>query len=162
MTFTAGLLLTSLGAVLAPAPTVAASAEEVAVRKMVEQVSYATSVEEGLAAYDPAIVQDDFFGPQRRGVADVRKDFDVYMQNYSDFKAHIEDITVDVQGTLAVAYSHQHFRAKGKNGTPDLDTVVRQTDVLHKAGGKWLITYEHLSLPIDLKTGKATLNRAMP
>jgi ketosteroid isomerase-like protein len=160
MKLTVGLTTALVIASFVPGQLLAAGAEETAVKKVVEQVSYATSIEEGLAAYDPSIVQDDFFGPQRRGVADVRKDFDVYMQNYNDFKSHIEDITVDVQGNLAVAYSHQHFHATGKNGTPDLDTIVRQTDVLRRAGGKWLITYEHLSLPIDLKTGKATLNRA--
>jgi ketosteroid isomerase-like protein len=129
--------------------------ERAAIIKAEEGVAYATTVEAGLAYFDPDIIQDDFFPPQRRGVAEVRKDFDVYMANYSDFRAKILDITVDLQGDLAVAYSHQSFIAKGKDGAPDLDAVVRQTDVLRKKNGKWLITYQHLSVPVDLKTGLA-------
>ena len=38
---------------------------------------------------------------------------------------------------------------------PNLDAMIRQTDVLRKENGQWLITYQHLSVPIDLRTGKA-------
>jgi ketosteroid isomerase-like protein len=165
MKFTHMLIAGTIVTIAAATPSFAtpdSATERAAAQKVVEQVSYATTIEEGLATFDPAIVQDDFFGPQRRGVAEVRKDFDVYMQHYTGFKAHIEDIIVDVQGDLAVSYSHQHFTARGTNGTPDLDAVVRQTDVLRKTSGKWLITYEHLSLPIDLKTGNAVLNQKKP
>lgn len=129
--------------------------DEEAVRKVDVLVSTATTVEAGLSTFDNSVIQDDFFAPQRRGVAEVRKDFDVYMANYKSFKAEILDMKVDVDGSLAVAMSYQHFTAKGKNGTPDLDALIRQTDVLKKRSGKWLITYQHLSVPIDIKTGQA-------
>ncbi len=129
--------------------------EKEAVRKVDVLVSTATSVEAGLSTFDPSVIQDDFFAPQRHGVAEIRKDFDVYMSNYDNFKADILDMNVEVDGNLAVAMSHQHFVAKGKNGTPDLDAVIRQTDILKKRNGKWLITYQHLSVPIDIKTGMA-------
>ena len=127
--------------------------------KLEEKVAYATSIAEGLSCVDPAIVQDDFFPPQRRGLEQVKQDFAVYMSDYSGFKAHIDDISIDVQGDLAVAYSHQHFTAPGKDGVPNLDAEVRQTDVLRKRDGRWLITYQHLSVPIDLRTGKAVFGR---
>jgi ketosteroid isomerase-like protein len=31
---------------------------------------------------------------------------------------------------------------------------VRITDVYRKIGGKWLIVLEHVSVPVDLATGK--------
>lgn len=151
----AALLLPLLLATSLRAETIDIEKEKEAVRQVDILVSTATTVEAGLSTFDPYILQDDFFPPQRRGIAEVRKDFDVYMANYTDFKADIKDMTVDVGGDLAVAYSHQHFTAKGKNGTPDLDAMIRQTDILKKKNGKWLITYQHLSVPIDLKTGKA-------
>lgn len=129
--------------------------ERAAVKKAVEGVSYATTIKEGLSYFAPGIVQDDFFGPQRRGVPEVRKNFDVYMASYTGFKAQILSIDVEVDGNLAISASHQSFKAKGINGTPDLDAIIRQTDVLKKINGKWLITYEHLSVPVDLKTGLA-------
>lgn len=157
--YLAGLAFLPLLATPALAESTQLEKDREAVRQVDILVSTATTIEAGLSTFDPDILQDDFFPPQRKGIAEVRKDFDVYMANYSDFKADIKDMTVDVGGDLAVAYSHQHFTAKGKNGTPDLDAMVRQTDILKKKNGKWLITYQHLSVPIDLKTGKAVFKQ---
>jgi ketosteroid isomerase-like protein len=125
------------------------------VERLDRLVSTATSPEDGLSVYAPNVLQDDFFPPQRHGLAEVRQDFAAYMEAYSTFHADILDMTVDVDGALGVAVSHQHFTAKGHNGTPDLDAVVRQIDVYHKVDGRWGITYQQLSTPIDLKTGHA-------
>ncbi len=129
--------------------------EQAAVRKVEELVANATTPEAGLSTFDKNALQDDFFPPQRRGVGQIAQDFQVYMDNYSSFHSDILDMQIDVQGTLAVAYSHQHFIAAGRAGKPKLDAIVRQTDVLHKEGGKWLIVYQHLSVPIDIATGNA-------
>jgi ketosteroid isomerase-like protein len=150
-------LLTALALTLA-SPALAKTAlerEKEAVIAVDVLVSTATTPEAGLSTFDPDVLQDDFFPPQRKGVGEVAKDFAVYMDNYSDFKAEILDMNAEVDGTLAVVISHQHFKAKGKNGTPDLDAIIRQTDVMRKKNGQWKITYQHLSVPIDIKTGKA-------
>jgi ketosteroid isomerase-like protein len=47
-------------------------------------------------------------------------------------------------------------RRKRKDGNP-IDVNIRVTDVLRKAKGKWLIVHEHVSVPVDLATGKADL-----
>ena len=138
-----------------PADTPAQAREKAAVRKVEELVANATTPQAGLSTFDKDALQDDFFAPQRRGLAQIAQDFQVYMDNYSSFHADILDMQIDVQGNLAVAYSHQHFTAAGKNGKPRLDATIRQTDVLHKENGKWLITYQHLSVPIDIHTGRA-------
>jgi len=57
-----------------------------------------------------------------------------------------------------VAYSHVIAEISGslkKGGT--FDAVLRVTDVLRKLNGKWVIVQEHLSVPVDLFTGKADL-----
>jgi hypothetical protein len=33
--------------------------------------------------------------------------------------------------------------------------VARVTDAYRKINGKWLIAHEHVSIPVDLTTGKA-------
>ncbi len=129
--------------------------EKAAIAKVEVLVATATTPEAGLSTFAPNAVQDDFFGPQRHGIAGIKSDFSVYMDNYSNFHTDILDMTIDTRCDLAVAYSHQHFTAPGKNGTPSLDAVVRQTDVLRKLGGKWLIVYQHLSVPVDLRSGRA-------
>jgi ketosteroid isomerase-like protein len=45
---------------------------------------------------------------------------------------------------------------KGKDGNP-IDMTLRLTDVLRKIKGKWLIVHEHVSVPVDVATGKADL-----
>jgi ketosteroid isomerase-like protein len=38
-----------------------------------------------------------------------------------------------------------------------VDLTVRVTDGYRKRKGKWFITHEHVSVPVDLATGKADL-----
>jgi ketosteroid isomerase-like protein len=134
--------------------------EKAAVLKVEELVAHAQTPELGLSCYDPGAVQDDLFPPQRRGVREINDDFKVYMDNFTSFHVDIKDITIEVNGDLAVAYSHQHFTARGTHGNANLDALVRHTDVLRKKHGKWLITYQHLSVPIDILSGKALLKPA--
>jgi ketosteroid isomerase-like protein len=132
------------------------AADKTEIERLDRLVSTTSSPEEGLSVFAPdTVIQDDFFPTQRHGVAEIRQDFKAYMDAYTSFHADIVDMSVDADGQLGVAISHQHFTAKGHNGTPDLDAMIRQTDVFHKIDGKWRITYEHLSVPIDLKTGQA-------
>jgi ketosteroid isomerase-like protein len=63
---------------------------------------------------------------------------------------------VNVDGNLAYSDSFQHHLAKTKAGGSH-DLTVRVTDVYRKSGGKWLIVQEHVSVPMDLQTGKADL-----
>jgi DNA-binding transcriptional ArsR family regulator len=44
-------------------------------------------------------------------------------------------------------------RKQGKK----LDLTVRVTDVYKKAQGRWLVIHEHVSVPVDLETGKPDL-----
>jgi len=38
-----------------------------------------------------------------------------------------------------------------------LDMQVRVTDAYQKIGGRWLVVHEHVSVPVDLDTGKPDL-----
>lgn len=69
----------------------------------------------------------------------------------------ISDLAIET-GTGDIAYGHsiQHLTGKLKKGG-DLDVTVRVTDVYRRAGGKWLISHEHVSVPVDLDSGKADL-----
>ncbi|HEY4367491.1 MAG TPA: SgcJ/EcaC family oxidoreductase [Steroidobacteraceae bacterium] len=55
-----------------------------------------------------------------------------------------------------LAYSHSivHVSGKRTDGT-SIDHNARITHVYEKADGKWLIVHEHVSVPIDMATGKA-------
>jgi len=68
----------------------------------------------------------------------------------------VNNLTVNVDGNLAYSNSFQHHVWKTKGGGSQ-DFTVRVTDVYQKSGGKWLIVQEHVSVPVNLQTGKADL-----
>ncbi len=68
----------------------------------------------------------------------------------------INDLTIQVDGKLAYSSSFQHSIVTTKAGA-SRDLTVRVTDVYRKSGGKWLIVQEHVSVPVDLQTGKPDL-----
>jgi len=88
--------------------------------------------------------------------------WDAYKKDYEQFFAlftgpiedRYDDLTVDVEGP--VAYSYDTERISGTLTTGHKAAmVVRATDIYRKIDGKWLIVHEHVSVPVDLMTGKA-------
>ncbi|MBV9075592.1 MAG: nuclear transport factor 2 family protein, partial [Acidobacteria bacterium] len=65
-------------------------------------------------------------------------------------------LEVTAVGNLGYGYSFQHVAGKTKNGNT-MDVTLRVTDVYRKSGDKWLIVHEHVSVPVDLDSGKADL-----
>jgi ketosteroid isomerase-like protein len=91
--------------------------------------------------------------------------FDAYKKDWEDTLAifdgpitiEMTDLTITAEGHgLAYGHSIQHVTGKTKSGDP-VDLTVRVTDVYKKIGGKWLIVQEHVSVPVDLQTGKPDL-----
>lgn len=71
------------------------------------------------------------------------------------FEFHDQHFSVDEE----VAYCHSLCRFRGKNTTgEDLDSWSRVTDCFRKIDGRWLITHEHTSVPIDMQTGKGMMD----
>ena len=58
---------------------------------------------------------------------------------------------------LGFSHSIQRVRGTDKKGQP-VDITVRVTDGYRKIGGNWLIVLEHVSVPVDLATGKPDLS----
>jgi uncharacterized protein (TIGR02246 family) len=71
-------------------------------------------------------------------------------------KIDITDLGIDTDGNLAFSHSIQHVTGTDKHGRP-VDRTVRVTDGYRKVGGEWLIVLEHISVPVDLRTGKPDL-----
>jgi ketosteroid isomerase-like protein len=68
----------------------------------------------------------------------------------------ISELDITVVGSVAYTRSIDDGTFTEKDGTK-LHVVVRTTDVLRKSNGKWRIVQEHVSVPVDLMTGKADL-----
>jgi ketosteroid isomerase-like protein len=72
-------------------------------------------------------------------------------------KFEIADLDVFTAGALGYGHSIQHVAGTGAKGQP-IDITVRVTDVYRKTNGKWLIEHEHVSVPVDLDSGKPDLS----
>jgi ketosteroid isomerase-like protein len=66
----------------------------------------------------------------------------------------ISDLSVTVVGGLAYGHSIQEAHLTKRDGSK-FDMTVRVTDVYRKMHGRWLIVQEHVSVPVDMDTGKA-------
>ncbi len=91
---------------------------------------------------------------------------DAYKKDWQEFFAgntgpidqfELTDLSITADAKLAYGHSIQHLVATQKDGSK-LDLTVRVTDCYRKIDGKWLITHEHVSVPVDLATGKADLS----
>lgn len=89
---------------------------------------------------------------------------DAYRKDWQDFfalfkgpvKFRITDLHVEAAGTLGYSHSIQYVSGTDMKGQP-IELVVRVTDGYRKVDGNWLIAHEHVSVPVDVTTGKPDL-----
>ena len=88
------------------------------------------------------------------GAAAYRKDWQELFAGFDgpvDFT--ISDLAIVADGKLAYSHSIQRVKGKDKKGQP-IDFTVRVTDAYRKIGGHWLVAMEHVSVPVDIESGK--------
>ena len=69
----------------------------------------------------------------------------------------LTDFAVATDHNLAYGHNIQRVAGTDKAGKA-IDLTVRVTDVYKKIKGHWLIVHEHVSVPVDLDTGKPDLS----
>ncbi len=108
---------------------------------------------------DQSLVVFDVVPPRQYvGAAAYRKDWQEFLGNFPG-PITVEMTGLDIVADHNLAYGHSIQRVAGtdKAGKP-LDLTVRVTDVYRKIKGQWLIVHEHVSVPVDLDTGKPDLS----
>jgi len=109
-------------------------------------------------APDQTLVVFDVVPPRQYvGAAAYRKDWQTFLDSF-DGPIAVELTDLDAVADRNLAYSHsiQHVAGTDKH-CKKLDLTVRVTDVYKKAHGRWQIIHEHVSVPVDLDTGKPDL-----
>ena len=83
-----------------------------------------------------------------------------WQELFAQFPGHIHntisEVSIAVDGSTAYSHYVDDTTMTAKDGTTS-EVAARMTDVYRKIGGKWLIVLEHVSVPVDLATGKADL-----
>jgi uncharacterized protein (TIGR02246 family) len=108
---------------------------------------------------DKSLVVFDVVPPRQYVGADAyRKDFEGFVGLFKgSFKFELTDLSVATDGSLGYGHSIQRIVGTSTKDQP-IDLTVRVTDVYRKINGKWLIVHEHVSVPVDLDTGKPDLS----
>jgi uncharacterized protein (TIGR02246 family) len=92
-----------------------------------------------------------------RGADTYRKDWEDFFSHFNGTpKIDITDLGITVGDDIGFSHSFQRITGTDKQGRP-VDRVVRVTDGYRKIDGNWLIVLEHVSVPVDLATGKAAI-----
>jgi len=142
-----------------------ASPEDVAKIKALEQRLAAAVASRDVDAIMQAYVPDetlfvfDVIPPRQYvGAKAFRKDWGEFLAGLKGpLKYEVTDVAVTTAGDVAYGHSIQRVVATDTKGQP-VDLTTRVTDVYRKLKGKWVIVQEHISVPVDLETGKPDLS----
>jgi ketosteroid isomerase-like protein len=112
-----------------------------------------------MALYAPGIVYFDVVPPLHfTGSAAVRGNFLRWFDGWtSAIGQEIRYLTILANGDIAVA--HMLVRASGtlKDGR-EVGYWVRATVGCQRSNGRWVIAHEHISLPMDVASGRAAMD----
>jgi ketosteroid isomerase-like protein len=128
-----------------------------ALEKSFEAAFRARDVDAIMKVYQPGphlFVFDVSPPRQHLGWEDYRKDWQELLAAFpGPVKFEISDLEITTVGPVAYSHSIQGAQFTKKDGSK-FDLVVRVTDVYRKIHGNWLIVQEHVSVPVDLATGR--------
>jgi ketosteroid isomerase-like protein len=111
-----------------------------------------------LCVPDDSLVVFDVHPPlQVGGGAAYRKDWEEFFKRFSGpLEADVSAMNVTAGADVAYAHYIHHVRGTAKTGKK-VDYALRVTDCFKKIDGRWLIVHTHVSVPVDMATGKADL-----
>ncbi len=154
-------LLIAAATMLAPLGANAGTADDARIRALEARFAAAVEardIDEIMKVYSPDVFVFDVIPPRQYvGAAAYRDDWKNFLAGFAGkvgFK--ITDLAVSSQGPLGYGRSIQHVSGTDSQGK-SVDITVRVTDVYRKKNGEWRIVQEHVSVPVDLDTGKADL-----
>jgi ketosteroid isomerase-like protein len=108
---------------------------------------------------DESLIVFDVVPPRQYvGAKAYHKDWEELFAAYpGPVEQEMSDLSVMTEGKLGYGHNIQHSTLTDKDGKKTT-LVLRVSNGYRKVNGKWLISHEHVSVPVDLETGKAELN----
>jgi uncharacterized protein (TIGR02246 family) len=143
---------------LLPFAAMAAKSDDAQIRALEARFAKAVSakdIDAVMKVYSPRVFVFDLVPPRQYvGAAAYRGDWKGLFAGFAGpVKMQISDLVVTTDGTVAYGHSIQRVTGTDPKGAP-VDLTVRVTDVYRKQAGAWSIVQEHVSVPVDLETGK--------
>jgi ketosteroid isomerase-like protein len=153
-----GLMASASGA-----PAQAGGKDEAAIRALESRFAAAFNAKDLDAIMkvyvpDESLLVFDVVPPRQfAGAKAYRKDWQDLLGLFpGPLKFEITDLHVFATSRLGYGYSIQHLSGADAKGQM-IDLTVRVTDAYRKIKGHWLVVHEHVSVPVDLATGKPDL-----
>ncbi len=112
-----------------------------------------------MSYYTPDILLFDLAPPlEYRGADAYRKNWEEWLPSFQGPVGYeIRDLSITTSDDVAFCHSLNRISGTRTNGE-ETDVWVRATNGFRKIDGKWMITHEHVSVPFDMETYKASLN----
>ena len=116
-------------------------------------------IDQLMPLYAPDIVYFDVVPPlQYTGSAAVRRNFLRWFDAWkSSIGVEIRDLHILASGEIAVAHMLHRTSGTLENGR-EVGYWVRATVCCQRADHRWVITHEHISLPVDVASGSAAMD----
>lgn len=144
------------------APKTSNATAEFQIRALIEdwvRASQDRDVDGCLAKVAPDVLLFDVVNPLRYTGADSeRRRLEEWFSQFEDgpIGYEVRDLAVVASDDVAFCHSLNHVSATTPARQP-IDMWWRATMCFRKVDGEWLITHEHNSVPLDPKTGLASL-----
>jgi ketosteroid isomerase-like protein len=112
-----------------------------------------------MSLYSDDIVYFDLVPPlQYAGSAALRERFSEWFDGWmGSIGMELRDVSISMGGDFAAAC--MLLRASGtRTGGVEVGYWVRVTNCFRRSSDRWLITHEHVSLPVDLERGSPVMD----
>lgn len=138
------------------------AADEAGIRQRIEELVEAIrtmDLESVKPIYAPDIVSFDIVPPLQHVGAEAKwKNWvDLFTAYQRPLDYEIRELTITVGDDVAFGYSLNRINGTLKNGNRT-DYWLRWTACFRKIGGNWLIAHDHVSVPLDVESGRALLD----
>lgn len=134
--------------------------DEAAIRAVMAKWSRAVEAKDAaaiVADYLPDAVLFDAIPPYRTEGADAIKKLweDCFPYFPDKFRSQHKDLRIEVSGDLAVVHGLHEFLPEDADH-PAGETAMRITVSLRRVDGKWRVAHEHVSIPFDPMSARAS------
>lgn len=114
-----------------------------------------------MSIYEPgqALVAYDIVAPlQYTGFDAYKKDYQEFLDQFQGgIDIEYRDLSIIAGDSVAFSRGLERMSGTLKNGEK-FDAWVRFTECYRKTNGHWLAIHDHISVPVDLNSGKAALD----
>src|SRR5579859_1910657 len=137
---------------------------EAAIRQLLDRWAkafHAKDLNGIMSIYEPgqALVAYDVVPPlQYTGFEAYKKDYQEFLDQFQGaIDVEYRDLNIVAGDTVAFSRGLERMSGTLKNGQK-FDAWVRFTECYRKINGHWLAVHDHISVPVDLDSGKAVLD----